>query len=99
MKVLEFLAGWWKRSCQLPLPDLVALESEASHVFLLKQSYPVEIAQKCYRLCLNAAFMVGTIVVCQRQTVTTQHGPEASSVKWGLTSKRSVHLVYSIGMP
>lgn len=66
------------------MPDLVTLESEASQVFSLKKSYPVEIAQKCYHLCLNAGFMLGTtIVVCQRQTVTTQRGPEASSVKWG----------------
>lgn len=67
-------------SAQMSYP--VALESEASQVFFLKESCPMEIAQKYYRLCLNAGLALGTtITVCQRQTVTAQFGPEASSVK------------------
>lgn len=42
----------------------------------------MEIVQKYYHLCLNADLMLGTTTsVCQRQTVTAQLGPEASSVK------------------
>ena len=67
-------------SAQMSYP--VALESEASQVFSLKESCPVGITQKYYHLCLKVGLMLGTtITVCQRQTVTAQLGPEASSVQ------------------